>query len=129
MSAHKELIARLEGLEGPCRECDIAILKLAVNMEENHIVTCPPTGEKTHYVPHGGGRLKPIPNYTASIDASLTTVPKGWHWELGPERAEIAPERWEHYENANDDGGQYVVDSPTPIAICIAVLKAMEAQS
>ena len=128
MSAHKELIARLEGLEGPCRECDLLIASIVSYREwrwyaksQGRVTTDTFSGE---HAP-----ICHLEEYTASIDAALTTVPKGWHWELGPERAEIAPERWEHYENANDDGGQYVVGYPTPIAICIAVVKAMEAQS
>ena len=71
----QDLIKRLKALDGPCRECDAEIAYIMMmrpdyaKMKERGfqaVLGC------------GGAQL-----FTASVDASLTTVPEGWEWYEG----------------------------------------------
>ena len=108
-----DLIEALERADEPSRELDAHIADLV-------------DGRQGSVIGYDGAPDSVVisPYYTASIDAALTLVPDGWHWEINNHCAEIAPENWPCYENANENDGQYVHHSKTAIAICMACLKA-----
>ena len=115
-----DLIEKLSKLDGPCRYTDGLIQEL-LNKGTVLMSTDIPT-RSSPLITRGTNF------YTASIDAALTLVPKGWHWEIDSGQCEIAPERWPHYENADESGGgQYEHHKIPAIAICIASLRAIEA--
>lgn len=97
-----DLIERLEKATGPDREIDHDIRKTVEGWHENT-------------------RLTQVPLYTTSIDAALTLVPEGVHWQL---RTSEVP-GW--FTSCWGDFGvtwaQYSAASPA-IALCIAALKA-----
>lgn len=77
------------------------------------------------------GNRSPVdaPEYTTSIDAALALAERvlpGWHYELTPGRAGIAAEQWSYYDSAEDEGGQSARAKTTPLALCIAILKATD---
>ena len=134
MSAHKELIARLEGLEGPCRECDAEIASV--------ILVCGGLYDEADPTENGylnlylkGKRVAKIKasEYTSSIDAALTLVPDGWEWEI--EYNMISDYTAYHmvsdYMAYQVHMGQTIIveNVSLPIAICIASLKAGLAES
>ena len=140
MSAHKELIARLEGLEGPCRECNAEIHLVLNPCDEITIHRYEDNNEIAFMeveFPNGETELDEILSYTASIDAALTLIPEGLYvdqmgeWGKGFMREKgrfyciigPTPDRMK----ANPYRCQF--SNSLPIAICIAALKAMEAQS
>ena len=107
-----ELIAALEAAEGPSRELDCEI----------------------HAFRFGGDTWKHVPSYTESIDAALSFTPEGWafyrldqyHGYSNPCAGFCAKLRCHN----NPEIGMSVGESrSTPaIALCIANLRALEAQ-
>jgi hypothetical protein len=85
-----ELAARVEALAGPDREMDILIALAQPGRFFN-------AGPKYDGAPDRIGMINPdgsqslpgnapdmlVPRYTASIDAAMTLVPKGWDWFIG----------------------------------------------
>jgi hypothetical protein len=119
MSEHAELIARLEVAEGPSRDLDMEIAKLAQGFG----------------LP-GSGLLGYLPYFTSSLDAALTLVPKGMWWLIGLGKTRPKEPLY---------GAQILLHGPRPpynadvlaegehdanpaIALCIASLKARSAK-
>lgn len=111
----RELIERLEKAEGPsyALECDIA-----KHVDDYSV-------------------RKSVPNYTASIDAALTLVPEGMCYSIEMRGnyvcAEVFRYRWgltggKYDIYFSEEGGHFRDPSPA-ITLCIAALKAQEAQS
>lgn len=99
------LAARVESLEGPDREVDEAILRSVGGFT--------PTG-----LPTWRGGLG-WPMFTQSLDAAMSLVPEGWHWQR-----QLRLHGRYHSEVGN---GQttYGKSARTPaLALCAAALKA-----
>ena len=126
----KALIARLEALEAPCRECDCLI-----GVALGWFITEPNKGwpdqldyidvrNECWYYP-GGGFDQLVPRFTASIDAAMTLVPEGSEWNI---------EKWakngvytKHAKASAWVPGAERAYAVTPaIALCIAALRAQE---
>lgn len=79
MTRREELLAlaeRVEALEGPDREVNKALAPLAgLRLVEEG----PPLG-LCCYDENGHG--VPLPNFTASLDAAMSLVPKGWSVDI-----------------------------------------------
>lgn len=113
------LVERVEAATGPDREldCDIARYRRVTVMKHD-----PETGENfetTHW------------HYTASLDAAMTLVPKGWAFSLGEMMGLPIERRWrchlrDHNEPYNPATCAWVdKDLSTPaLAICAAALRA-----
>ena len=104
MTSPAELADRVEGLEGPCRDTDLAIC-IALD-----------TGRSTD--PRNLG----APHYTASLDAVKTLVPDGHGWKVrkwaggGAAAGCYASGGADNWHNA-----------ATPaLALCAAALRAMK---
>ena len=123
MTAHAELIARLEAATGGDTglDCDIVIAcglwRPPTNSERNPArVDGWRRGELNHYCPH-----TPL---TASVDAALALVEQvlpGWNWSVG--RDGTSPWARIDYDGT---AGRYSGATPA-IALCIAALTAIAA--
>lgn len=119
----KDLIERLRNATGPDRQLDEAIAT-AIGWTKK------PWQAGACWLPPGGktttDRKTSLPKYTASIDAALTLVPKGWtstiHVTINGGHAEI----WANESRHIQDGASLV---NAAIALCIAALRARESQS
>lgn len=128
MTDRTELIVRLEGLDGPCREMDAEIHLLLNPDDDVTIYRDEDTGEIAFIevtYPDGETDLDEILSYTASIDTSVTLIPSGCDW-LVNSRSNFA-HVWENKETG--DGSWDTNDSVPanlPIAICIAAMHARQ---
>lgn len=61
------------------------------------------------------------PHFTASIDAALTLVPKGWSWLIRPSDFQ---DNWIAEVWRGDDDGRGSRATTPALAICIAALRA-----
>ncbi len=115
---NQKLSARVEALEGPCRECDCLIentLGLAKFERDPRVIY----GDAYY------NRVEPKP-YTASLDAAMLLVPEGWSWGVTAEterkeRKYSASVRryWTSFDK------DYFCFATTPaLALCAAALKA-----
>ena len=75
------LAARCEAAEGPSRELDEAIVQ-GVYPELDIRRDGPDGLWRAHGSTMGRACLLRVEDYTASLDAALTLVPKGWRWSL-----------------------------------------------
>lgn len=128
-----ELLAladKVEALEGPSREVDAEIAPLqGLRMkDEGH-----PLGG-CYYDTNGHG--VPLPAHTASLDAALTLVPKGWiatttdftHLQENVEGRGLA-ELYPGIRFWGDANRQIQVSAATPaLALCAAALRARAQQ-
>jgi len=129
----KDLITKLEQATGPSRELD-AEIGIAIGVWRRRDLG----GGCYLWEENGVNTGNKPPYYTSSIDAALTLVPKGWQWQVS-NRAK-APHKSRAYINNGKPinaslGGltrnhEYIgfeeTAATSPIAICIACLKAME---
>lgn len=128
-----DLIARLEGLSGPCRQADTDIV-LALYPQASIGLYCEGDFEPTvfHAEPLVPNKRE-LPRFTESVDAALTLVPEGaaW-WEVRKIQAADSPMRAfgpcgmftaKVGMNWGDNGISGNHDSPA-IALCIACLRA-----
>jgi hypothetical protein len=89
-----ELAKRVEALDGPCRETDVAIglgidwahRSMGCTLRQFHAL-----GESVPEMAADAERqtsiLLQLPRYTASLDAAMTLVPEGWqYWEVRMKR-------------------------------------------
>lgn len=79
----RALAAKVEALQGPCRETDGLI----------YIAVCIPA-ERAGRIDHNRGVVgwwprdgayvsaRQVPEYTASLDAALSLMPEGWKWTI-----------------------------------------------
>lgn len=96
----KDLIAKLESATEGSRELDRAIHSHIRGVEEFLLSTWPA--------------------YTTSLDAALTLVPEGWHWNVGDVGLAWVGTHESATKIVRHDG-----DAHTPaLALCIAALKA-----
>ena len=99
-----ELAERCEAAEGPDRELDDSI----------RFITRQPFNAHQE------------PSYTASIDAALTLVPEGHHWQVG-----IGIEtEFGHRDSAyawcsQSDCGELNIAATPALALCVAALRAL----
>lgn len=122
-----DLIARLEAAEGPSRELDARITAVLNNPGK-------PFEEINWIAAEAAWGAHAFPLYTASIDAAMTLVPKGWHILLSD---------WEHAKLRERGPWQCIITqpgtrdtfeprfrcdhAPTPaLALCIAALRARQ---
>ena len=127
-----ELIEKLERADGPSRELDEAIYELMGGCNHKRTkyyavqsdtgVTCLDCGKDTY-------GAKYAPSYTASIDAAMTLVPEGFRWALGCNGIDSG-----HPVGTasvfSPEGAMFKGSGATPaIALCIAALKAKEADN
>lgn len=133
----QELIAALEAATGPDRELDARILIAADRKRALRLYWTGATGIPRD-LPDDWNMLKGglgsasiramAPEYTSSVDASLTLVPEGYLPEITSGKYDGTP----HYSMllwASKDRGQNIVGhNSLAIAICIAALKARGAQ-
>jgi len=124
-----DLITKLENADGPDREIDLEIYRLKIDPDAKWF------GPKTagHVTdPNAEDYCKPLPRYTESIDAAITSIPEGSEYY----RAHInTVSLWCHaevvYESESwtkDVDNFYSSHKSTAIALCIAALKAHEAR-
>ena len=116
-----ELIAALEAATGPSRELDWWVWWYGKSTEATAPNPRPP-GEE--YI-RDSLEANNSPRYTASIDAALTLVPKGWMvelWTAQPTDTERWNSRVAAYYHPNHK--YYGENAYTAIALCIAALKA-----
>jgi hypothetical protein len=136
-----ELIAALKAAEGPSRELDAEVAFTAGWRLAHGCWWTPDQVTKSHKLKDGlmamsGDPTIEVPAFTASIDAALTLVPKGWRiytadfsikgrtrWSLlGPCKTWITNEDGEQVAGADWYCGG-VAKSPA-LALCIAALEA-----
>jgi hypothetical protein len=144
-----DLIARLQAAEGPDRGLDAEIAAAIQRVPEwpkyTHLPGCTfdfvpderDAGWVSVYVTSPDGRqrnpehCRPVPAYTASIDAALSLVPDGLPWEVGAfgDRAtKFAATVFNADHTCPPE--RYQIEAPTPaLALCIACLKARVAAS
>lgn len=120
MSALLELAERCEKAEGPDRELDAGIA-LAIGWRD--CIPCAFNGVK-----HRMGGILNAPAYTASLDAAMTLVPEGYHWQAG---VGIETE-YGHRDKAyawcsQEDCGELSVAATPALALCAAALRARAA--
>jgi hypothetical protein len=147
MSKFAELIERLEKAPGPDRELDRAIADLVFNLEWKPYG---PRARKCWGYRRGTDDVvfygeDSIPTFTASIDAALTLVPPTYTTSVHSDEDETLPTGITLQSFAPDQHEAEVIYFPTwnveppplgvgyagslAIALCIAALKAREAQS
>lgn len=142
MSKYAELIARLKKATGPDRELDVAICEATGNYSRrSYSEWCgiQPKGSRPTITDFLNARLST--RYTASIDAALTLVPEGDHYETAEWKWRVT--EFQEWNNDNKNWWWQVRLSGWPnnqpkvvegnhkqpaIALCIAALKAREAQ-
>lgn len=121
-----ELIAMLEAATGPDERLDFEIL-LACGWQHEWCVS---TGETTGMNDPAGVEyyLEDLPKVTSSIDAALTLVPESCDWTLEKDFAVV---RWLSVDDVDEAKAGFNGRSGTctPLAICIAALKARHALS
>ena len=103
-----ELIAALEAAEGPSRELDLAIEELLR------------PGQLIQWY---------FPRYTESIDAALSFTPEGLKYCLGCLSNPRLSKRSAHPYHAWVGETETVYAATPAIALCIANLRALEAQN
>lgn len=109
----KDLIAKLESATEGSRELDALIWQALGN----------PVPRRPDWPYH-----VPAPTWTTSIDAALSLVPEGWEWalEFNQNNDETA---WVATCRMGDPMLFIEPEAATPaLALCIAALKAREAQ-
>ena len=120
-----ELIAALEAAEGPSRKLDGKIAETLGWLWLEPAITGP-----GGWFPPEGGTSEPVPSYTESIDAALSFTPEGeWFCISGPHsvaggKYDGGPKRYD----AVFQGGIEGLAATPAIALCIANLRALEAQ-
>lgn len=136
-----ELIERLETMTTPGRDADFMIFEAAAFPAEYF-------GSKIQSWSRAGGAGYTVntedgirhlsafnaPNYTGSIDAALTLLPKGWFWELSTAEYEFgvphatlwAPTPGRH-RAIGSPATEAGADTPA-FALCLAALKARALQ-
>lgn len=115
------LIERLEGLTGPCRECD-GLIAAAVGARHG-----PDGGWSNNHNGDYWTVKECAEPYTASIDAALALVPEGCIWNVGgnpnggfASAGLFGAAIWQGIDQINGE-------APTPaIALCIAALLAVQ---
>ena len=118
MSDMEKLIERLEAATGPDRELDAAILvQTRVGWSDRQYWNwrgCLPKGDEANTeLDYARDRAK---NFTSSIDAALTLVPKGDDWKVGFNG---------HAHAWAKTGIAGMATATTPaLALCIAALRA-----
>lgn len=123
------LIERLEGLTGPCRECDCLIALEAGWDVQNMSLPLSDLVKRFGFewlheaATEYNSIYKTLPAYTASIDAAMTLVPEGWTADVRKYpngRGFAVLSQW-----SPPCESEKSVDDATPaIALCIAALKA-----
>lgn len=127
-----ELAERCERAEGPDRNLDAVIHKAVTTFDARRAGPGWPD-ENAPVVPAFPG-WRPLPDYTASIDAALTLVPDehavDLTWWPGGDRARVLPiyqdgDRWLH----RGCDPHYCANAATAeLALCAAALRARAAQ-
>ena len=124
------LIARLEAASEGSRELDRAIhlVVFADFIKERGMVEDGDGWRDPQY-----GAIAPPQDYTTSLDAAITLVPKGWFWRVGRTSiyagwALVHKTHPDHGEPGRNEFGWSKATGTTPVlALCIAVLKARSA--
>lgn len=128
----QDLIAKLEEAECGSREWDAEVAQAL----GNEVVLGP--FNPANYMRTPDGATTDLPMYTQSLDTAMTLVPEGWHTSLhgdpGDWLAELRDLDDQHpycrraYSWRREDWRTH--GSPTAaLAVCIAALRAREAQS
>ena len=108
-----ELAAKVEGLSGPCREMDAAV-DMAVNPDHrvmgDHIIDRMGFG-------------KPLPQYTASLDAAMTLVPEGMTRLVRDASPRAMTNKTQCYAHVGNQHGEAHADA-MPLALTAAALRA-----
>lgn len=138
-----ELIARLETLRGPDRECDLLIFEavgLPTEFFGSKIESWSRAGQGAGYTVNTEDGIRHLsafnaPYYTTSIDAALTLVPYGWWVNLQchgqyhhAELEYCGPGEIECSEIDTDEVCSRNLPSPA-LAVCVASLKARAAMA
>lgn len=135
-----ELAARVEALQGPCRETDV-LIKQAIFAPRGIVRQSPFNGNWCIYEVTAGGKERLVERpfnithsawkndaYTASIDAAMQLVPEGWtYWDIAMKRLGTGNDG-ARAEISRLMGGQEEAErsfARTPaLALCAAALKA-----
>ena len=110
-----DLIERLEGLTGPCRECD-GLIAASLSLPHGPKEIVDYESRCVHHIDEQAWR------YTGSIDAAMTLVPDDWFWVLmmdGEGDGYQAAVSWIDTKHLAFSAGKLPA-----IALCIAALKA-----
>ena len=127
---NKDLIARLEAAEKGARRLDYAIAwklgKIVPAPHEIERINGPSYNETVSLVGGGVSAGYMPPHYTTSLDAALTLVPEDAEWEAGS--AKLLPAGyWASVVNKTTEYPVKLCSTPA-LAVCIAALKALEAE-
>ena len=130
MTALAELIARLEVATAGSRELDIAVYEAIGWRRKQFSKTAP-----TWLCPPDDGKriaIEPfnlLPCVTTSIDAALTLVPGGYAWMVRKSQPwDDAHPYHSAYVQLTESDDNYSISATPALALCIAALKAREAQ-
>lgn len=129
----QDLIKRIEAAEGPSRELDAKIweyLGLAPEYDnlKNNYGCWHYRGEgRYHFADDSSwGRNKYAPEFTSSIDAAMTLVPKGWIVKEYT-TSKLIPHTFEVSKGVGIGGFVGHSDHSMALALCAAALRARSA--
>lgn len=123
------LIARLEDAEVGSRELDAEIAAALDGWSGFGLRTSQIEGR-----PRGSDRFSTPPHYTTSLDAALALVERvlpGWWPGFQKNRGSLERKRWAAWLDGPHHSGVDAIEvsaATAPLALCIALLKALEAQ-
>jgi hypothetical protein len=129
------LAERCEAATGPDRELDCRIAAAAhPTMAGDLCVVGPPTYEPERYFSHhvgidwiGYDLLNNAPTYTASLDAAMTLVPRGYVWAGGIDD-KFQPLMAVALPDAEEPSGFSEAATPA-LALCAASLRALAGET
>jgi hypothetical protein len=129
----KDLIKKLENAEGPDRELDVAIGFAVGRIRERNGNYLLATGNDSDMVVEPNAYddhlvAQPLSYYTSSVDAAMTLIPRHAQWTIETDAAWV---RWLEGEKVKETQGWFTrrEGKATALAVCIAALKAREAQT
>lgn len=122
------LIEKIEGLEGPSREVDLAVAEcLGAGLEHT------PTSFTGKIAWPGDTKCRPCPPYTTSFDAALALVdrllPGAWYL-IGKGKTRAAEPLYgaQIMFGSDDVIGEGEHDASLAIALCLALFRALQSQ-
>lgn len=131
-----KLVERVQGLTGPDRETDWLIsealgLASKIGPENENFMFERPTGHQGYFLQNerlgpnafgssGWQSVFEIPPYTASLDAAMRLIPRGWFTFMAMQDKNSF--RWKWHLRSPNGLNRYAWASTAPTALCAAVL-------
>lgn len=118
-----EIIERLEGLTGPCRETDALIHELVFG-HNTYVIYCPKTKAAVGcHASTDDHNYVQILQYTASIDQALNNIPEGCDWLINS-RSNFASVCEQRHLGLGIWDNSGPPSANIAIAVCIAIFRA-----